>query len=79
MPWAPLAAGFLARPLSSSSKRSETETATNCEDHDTEANFEINRRVEEIARKKEVSMARLALAWVMHKDGTLQLLSIPAV
>lgn len=33
-----------------------------------EGNKEINRRVEELAKKKGHTMAQIALAWVMNKD-----------
>jgi aryl-alcohol dehydrogenase-like predicted oxidoreductase len=29
---------------------------------------EINERVEELAAEKDVSMAQIALAWLLHKD-----------
>ena len=31
----------------------------------------ILERVEEIAKKRDVSMAQVALAWILSKDGTL--------
>lgn len=39
--------------------------------YSSDANKATVARVEELARKKGVSMAQIALAWVMNRDGTL--------
>ncbi len=37
----------------------------------TEGNKTISKRVEELAKKKNVKMAQIATAWSMQKDGAL--------
>lgn len=68
IPWSPLARGRLARPWNESSKRSEKDqfgktlyTAMESADR------EIVGRVAEIAEERRVSMAQVALAWVLQK------------
>lgn len=41
---------------------------------DADVTNPIVRRVEEIAKKKNVSMAQVALAWLLSKDGALSCL-----
>ncbi|KLO06996.1 oxidoreductase [Schizopora paradoxa] len=67
IPWSPLARGFLARPPDVKTKRSETDGGL--KDYSTAANNVILNRVEEIANRRGLTMAQVALAWVMHKDG----------
>ncbi|KAL6360898.1 hypothetical protein LRP88_04358 [Fusarium phalaenopsidis] len=67
-PWSPMAKGHLTRPLS---KAYET---TSDAYHDeailgVEWEKEINRRVEQLAEKRGLSMAQVAQAWVLHKDS----------
>jgi aryl-alcohol dehydrogenase-like predicted oxidoreductase len=64
LPWSPLAKGRLARPWGTSTYRSE---------HDPRASYlvdEVNepiaRAVERIAGKRRVSMAQVALAWLLR-------------
>ncbi|KAJ6573244.1 Aldo/keto reductase [Mycena sp. CBHHK59/15] len=69
IPWSPLARGVLTRPIAA-----QTETARGTGDpfvskYNGDAATTIVSRVEEIAKKKGVSMAQVALAWSMHKDG----------
>ncbi|KAM0561256.1 hypothetical protein ACHAPJ_003134 [Fusarium lateritium] len=69
-PWSPMAKGHLTRPLS---KAYETVRSTSDAYHDeailgVEWEKEINRRVEQLAEKRGISMAQVALAWVLHKD-----------
>ncbi|THH18349.1 hypothetical protein EW146_g2615 [Bondarzewia mesenterica] len=70
IPWSPLARGFLTRPNNSQVKTKRTET-------DPYAAYpfppesgapETIGRVEEIAKKKGVSMAQIAVAWILAKD-----------
>ena len=69
LPWSPLGAGYLTRPY-------EQDDATTRGEHETSlgrpyregGGEEINRRVEELAAEKDVKMAQIALAWVLHKD-----------
>ncbi|KAJ7886203.1 NADP-dependent oxidoreductase domain-containing protein [Mycena olivaceomarginata] len=60
IPWSPLSRGALSRPLSHLSANFYTQSA---------ASQAIVNRVEEIAKKRGISMARVAIAWVLSKDG----------
>lgn len=64
-PYSPLASGHLTRPTwDSASVRSATDaTARNKYDRDREIDIPIVERVAEIARRREVPMADVALAW----------------
>lgn len=72
IPWSPLARGRLARPL-----KVGTEAKTAREETDaysdlligpvTEADVEIIKMVETMAREKGMSMATIALAWSLEK------------
>ncbi|GIC90785.1 aldo/keto reductase [Aspergillus udagawae] len=68
IPWSPMARGVLARPWGSrSSVRENTDGALQLlvRSHETEADKAIVERVEEIAKKKNISMAQVAIAWVL--------------
>lgn len=70
IPWSPIARGLLAKPLAKDSEdgtslRSQTDTKTQAWFAD--ANFEIINRVEEVAKKKGVSMALVSTAWVLQQ------------
>jgi len=67
IPWAPIAAGKLARPLSTQTERSEATKRRGILWHEGDAEDEIVRRVEQIARKKEWPMVQVAIAWSMSK------------
>lgn len=67
IPWGPLHAGELARPLGSSTTRSEWIRGTNLEVRFTEAHKMIVNRVEEIAKKRGWKMSQVALAWAGTK------------
>ncbi|ANB14917.1 aldo-keto reductase superfamily protein [Sugiyamaella lignohabitans] len=72
IPWSPLARGVLARPLDTikSTLRSGTDPMFTKMNHgETEADQAIINRVEEIAKKRQVSMAIVALAWVLSKGA----------
>ncbi|KAI0064017.1 Aldo/keto reductase [Artomyces pyxidatus] len=70
IPWSPLARGLLTRPLSTRTKRGDTDWFLANIAKDRDAGIEaIVSRVEEVAGKKGVSMAQVALAWVLSKDG----------
>lgn len=69
LPWSPNAGGELARPLNSQpTTRSETKGGPPKQPL-TEADKEITRRVEEIAKKHGYSMSQVALLWVIHKGA----------
>ncbi|KAH9916507.1 aryl-alcohol dehydrogenase [Fomitopsis serialis] len=68
IPWSPLGRGILTRPFSAQTKRGETDTFTGA--YKTWAGTsDIVTRVEELAGKKGVSMAQVAIAWSLAKDG----------
>ena len=69
MPYSPLAAGHLARPTwKSNSLRSETDrVAMGKYDRMEQEDMKIVHRVEELAKKHEVSMAQIAIAWQWAK------------
>lgn len=70
IPWGPLSAGALARPLSSqgSTTRSEEHGKSfvpgGSNQHNKAADEEIIRRVEELAKKKGWTMSQVAIAWL---------------
>jgi len=67
IPWSPLARGALTRPLGERTIRADNDNW-----HDEylkdPGNQEVVRRVEELAKKRNVSMAQVALAWTLTKD-----------
>jgi len=64
IPWGPVAAGQLARPLSEQKK---TARASGSNRQLTKAEEEIISRVEELSKKKGWTMAQVALAWIDDK------------
>ncbi|KAI0657093.1 aryl-alcohol dehydrogenase [Cubamyces menziesii] len=67
IPWSPLARGLLTRPLGAESKRGNTDWFIGRYKNDATA--QIVSRVEEIAKKKGISMAQVAIAWILSKPG----------
>ncbi|GAA0658842.1 aldo/keto reductase [Salarchaeum japonicum] len=70
LPWSPLARGFLTRPHEDidATRRGETEEHMYEHPYREGGGLEINERVEELADEKDVTMAQISLAWVLHKD-----------
>ncbi|KAG6865516.1 hypothetical protein C0991_001836 [Blastosporella zonata] len=68
IPWSPLGRGVLTRPLREKTDRSETDRWAQIVPQ-SESTKEIVKRVEEIAKKKQISMAQVAIAWSLSKDG----------
>ena len=70
IPWSPMARGYLTRPHEEfmETKRGESDELAHGHPYPDNGGREINERVEELAADKGVSMAQLALAWVLHKD-----------
>ncbi|KAA1467715.1 Aldo/keto reductase [Dentipellis sp. KUC8613] len=68
IPWSPLARGLLTRPVSESTKRSTTDFFIT-RYSEAPGYADIVSRVEEVAKKKGVKMAQVALAWCWAKDG----------
>ncbi|EIW61065.1 aryl-alcohol dehydrogenase [Trametes versicolor FP-101664 SS1] len=71
IPWSPLARGLLTRPLSalSDTKRGTSDMWVGGYNKEGSGTAEIIKRVEELARKKGVTMAQIAIAWILTKDG----------
>ncbi|KAL4932260.1 aldo/keto reductase [Aspergillus undulatus] len=79
IPWSPLARGLLARPWRSApTLRESTDGALNMliRNRETEADKAIVERVEEIAKKKGVSMAQVAIAWSLGCGGENPILGL---
>ncbi len=72
IPWSPLARGFLSgsrkRNAGAETERSKSDQYAN-EMYFQEADFQVLDRVMELAGKKNVQPAQIALAWVLHKEG----------
>jgi aryl-alcohol dehydrogenase-like predicted oxidoreductase len=71
IPWSPLARGYLARPHEEyeSTIRGESDQYGHEQPYWDGGGPEINARVEELAEEKGVSMAQIALAWLLHQKG----------
>ena len=70
IPWSPVARGVLTRPWDSrSTKREETDNFLKnmIRSRETEVDKTIVQRVEEIAKKHDVSMTCIATAWSISK------------
>ncbi|MFJ4084340.1 aldo/keto reductase [Streptomyces iakyrus] len=65
MPWSPLARGRLTRPWGEQTRRSETDPAYGRLFVEEESNRKIIEAVQSVARARGVSMATIALAWVL--------------
>ncbi|AEH37079.1 aldo/keto reductase [Halopiger xanaduensis] len=70
MPWSPLARGYLARPAEEIDATARGESGDKLYEHPYRegGGQEINERVAELAAEKGVTMAQIALAWLLHKD-----------
>lgn len=71
IPWSPIARGALAKPLNSSSLRSETDGFLHALGlkQQRESEKETINHVEELAKKKGYSMAQIATAWILSKNS----------
>ncbi|WVN90348.1 uncharacterized protein L203_105584 [Cryptococcus depauperatus CBS 7841] len=71
IPWSPLGRGFLTRPWREN-KSIRTESDQYYEDTGfaapTEGKKRVNEAIEQVAKKRGVSMAQIALAWSLSKD-----------
>ncbi|TRM61012.1 NADP-dependent oxidoreductase domain-containing protein [Schizophyllum amplum] len=65
IPWSPLAGGQLARPLNAS-ETARSKSFAAWVSPTQEADQQINKRVEEIAKKRGWKMSQVALAWVQR-------------
>jgi len=66
IPWSPMAQGWLAKPLDATSLRKKVADPSNLQ----AVPFlePINKKIEEIAKSHNVSMAQIAIAWCLSKD-----------
>jgi len=72
IPWSPLARGFLAGNRSKQDLGETVRAKTDAYAHDLyyqESDFEVVRRVSEIAQRHGVPNAQVALAWVLQTPG----------
>jgi aryl-alcohol dehydrogenase-like predicted oxidoreductase len=72
IPWSPLARGLVTRPYKTepSARQKEDVYRELLIGKTTKEDIEIIGRVEELARKKEASMATIAIAWCLKKGVT---------
>ncbi|KAK7457207.1 hypothetical protein VKT23_010507 [Stygiomarasmius scandens] len=68
IPWSPLGRGLLTRPFKEQTKRGEVDFRMGSY-KSQDCTGEIVNRVEEVAKKKGISMAQVAFAWAASKDG----------
>ncbi|WP_255191163.1 aldo/keto reductase [Natronobeatus ordinarius] len=71
IPWSPLARGYLTRPHAEidATTRGSTEERMYEHPYREGGGREINERVEQLAADHGVTMAQLALAWLLHQDA----------
>ena len=72
IPWSPVARGVLTRPWGDrSTKREETDNFLKSliRSKETEIDKNIVDRLEEVAKKRGVSMALVAIAWSIRQEG----------
>ncbi|KAI2730637.1 hypothetical protein DTO027I6_393 [Penicillium roqueforti] len=82
IPWSPIARGALARPWGSrSTVRENTDGALKMvvRSRESEADKAIIDRVEELAKKKGVSMAQIAIAWSLTHPSENPILGLHSV
>ncbi|MCU4740310.1 aldo/keto reductase [Natronoglomus mannanivorans] len=70
IPWSPLARGYLTRPHEEidATKRGETEEHMYDHPYREGGGQQINERVAELADEKGVTMAQIALSWLLHQE-----------
>ena len=75
IPWSPLARGLLARPRPSDAQIKSGGTARAGSDayspqlYDTAGDWDVVDGVERVARDRRVTMAEVALAWLLSRPG----------
>lgn len=67
IPWSLLSSGILARPLDTQTARLESDRGTPLEKTLSDADQKIVIRTAEVAEKKGISPAQVALAWVASR------------
>jgi aryl-alcohol dehydrogenase (NADP+) len=68
IPWSPLARGFLAGNRTRETERAKTDDLAQ-QFYVAESDFTIADRVAELAKRRGVTPAQIALAWVLNKPG----------
>jgi aryl-alcohol dehydrogenase-like predicted oxidoreductase len=70
IPWSPLARGYLTRPHEEIDATARGASEEHLYEHPYRegGGREINERVEEIAAERDVTMAQIALSWLLHKE-----------
>jgi aryl-alcohol dehydrogenase-like predicted oxidoreductase len=70
VPWSPLARGYLTRPHEDidATARGESEEHMYRHPYREGGGREVNERVQEVADDHGVTMAQIALAWLLHKE-----------
>ena len=72
LPWSPLARGFLAGNRNATDRGATSRAKTDDFAHSmyySDADFAVVERVSQVARKRGVSNAQVALAWLLHQPG----------
>jgi len=70
IPWSPLARGYLARPHEEIEATTRGQASLNYLDNYLQGNGRaVNERVEEVADEEGLTMAQVALAWVLSKES----------
>jgi aryl-alcohol dehydrogenase-like predicted oxidoreductase len=71
IPWSPLARGYLTRPHEQIDATTRGESEEHLYEHPYRegGGREINERVAELAAEKGVTMAQIALSWLLHQDA----------
>ncbi|KAJ3479788.1 hypothetical protein NLI96_g8811 [Meripilus lineatus] len=67
IPWSPLGRGLLTRPLAEQSVRGNTDGYLQA--FPAPGTNDVINKVEEIAKKKGISMAQVSVAWCLAKEG----------
>ncbi|WP_312908698.1 aldo/keto reductase [Natronosalvus caseinilyticus] len=70
LPWSPLARGYLTRPDErvDATTRGDAEEQLYAHPYREGGGREINERVEELADEKDLTMAQVSLAWLLHQE-----------
>lgn len=79
IPWSPVARGVLARPWGSRDtvrEKSDHFLQSLIRKRETDTDEMIVKRVEELAKKRDVGMAKIATAWVLKKQGIYPIIGL---
>ena len=79
IPWSPVARGVLVRPWGSRDtvrEKSDQFLQNIIRKRETEVDEMIVKRVEEVAKKRDVGMAKVAMAWVLKKQGIYPIIGL---